>query len=348
MRKPFKHLTLTQRLQIESYLKIKLPIKEIAELIGVSDSTIYRELKRGQFVHKSKRMDYIDYKFYYTSKYSPDLAQRKYEEHLRNKGAEIKLGKDYELATYIENRIVNDHLSPQAVLGEIKSKNLHFKTSICTNTLYAYIYKGVFLRLEMKHLTFGERKKQRHKVKVVKRPPRGLSIEVRPQEIANRNTFGHWEMDCVCGSSKSSLLVLTERLTRFEIIYKIPNQTSKSVLSCLNKLERQYGRKFRKVFKSITVDNGSEFADYKGITKSIYKGQRTSCYYCHPYSSYERGTNERINREIRRLIPKGTDIATVSDSDVSRVCAWVNNYPRQMFGYTTSQALFEEQLSYLA
>ena len=347
MRKQFKHLTMTQRLQIESYLKIKMPIQQIANLIGVDDSTVYRELKRGQYIHKSRRMGYIDYKEYYTKKYSPDIAQRHYEQKQHNKGPAIKLGKDFALAQYIENRIVNDGLSPQAVLGEIRRSNLQFKTSICTNTLYSYIYKGVFLRLEMKHLVFGERKKKKRNVKVVKRAPRGPSIEIRPNEIAQRNTFGHWEMDCVCGSSKGCLLVLTERLTRYEIIYKMQNQTSKSVLSCLNRLERQYGRKFRKVFKSITVDNGSEFADYNGITKSIYKGKRTACYYCHPYSSYERGTNERINREIRRLLPKGTDIAKVSENEVAKVCTWVNNYPRRVLNYTTSQALFDQQLQCL-
>lgn len=348
MRRGFKHLTLTKRLQIESYLKINLPVREIAKLIGVTDSTVYREIKRGQFVHKSKRLDYVDYKFYFTTKYSPDIAQRRYEDNLRNKGAEIKLGKDFRLATYIENRIVNDHLSPQAVLGEIKCNNLHFQTSISVNTLYSYIRKGIFLNLQMKHLMFGERKKRRNCVSVVKRPPRGPSIEMRPKEISYRNSFGHWEMDCVCGSSKSCLLVLTERLTRYEIIYRMQNQTSKSVLQCLNKLERSFGKRFRKVFKSITVDNGSEFADYNGITKSIFKGKRTSCYYCHPYSSYERGTNERINREIRRLLPKGTDIAKISDSQVACVCKWVNNYPRQVLNYKTSQTLFEQQLQCLA
>ena len=81
-----------------------------------------------------------------------------------------------------------------------------------------------------------------------------------------------------------------------------------------------------------------------GLQRSIYKGQRTTVYYCHPYCSSERGTNERINREIRRLIPKGSDLSKYSVDDIQRVEDWVNNYPRQVLGFATSKELFEEQL----
>lgn len=125
----------------------------------------------------------------------------------------------------------------------------------------------------------------------------------------------------------------------------MPNQKSESVLRCLNRLEYRFGKNFKKVFKSITVDNGSEFSDYMGLQRSIYNGQRTTVYYCHPYCSSERGTNERINREIRRLIPKGSDLSKYSVDDIQRVEDWVNNYPRQVLDFATSKELFEEQLS---
>lgn len=105
--------------------------------------------------------------------------------------------------------------------------------------------------------------------------------------------------------------------------------------------------KFRKVFKSITVDNGSEFSDFAGLEKSIYGGRRTSVYYCHPYTSCERGSNERLNREIRRLLPKGTDFTKYSDKQIQRVQDWVNAYPREIFGFATSAELFTKQLSAL-
>ena len=130
------------------------------------------------------------------------------------------------------------------------------------------------------------------------------------------------------------------------MIFKIPAQQSKYVVRALNVLERRYGKTFRKVFKTITVDNGSEFADTDGMENSSYgKGVRTKIFYCHPYSSYERGTNERLNREIRRLLPKGTNLSHVSDTEVKRVQDWVNAYPREVLGYATSEELFNNQLA---
>ena len=182
----------------------------------------------------------------------------------------------------------------------------------------------------------------------MKRAPRGVSIEKRPQEIGSRQTFGHWEMDCVCGPTRAVFLVLSERLTRKEIIFPMNNQKSESVVHCLNVLERRYGKMFRKVFKSITVDNGSEFSDHLGIERSIYRGRRTQVYYCHPYCSSERGTNERLNREIRRLVPKGTDLSRYTVEDVQVIEDWVNAYPREVLGYATSGELFSAQLQRLA
>ena len=134
-------------------------------------------------------------------------------------------------------------------------------------------------------------------------------IEKRPVEIAERNTFGHWEMDSVVGArgvSKKALLVLTERKTRKEIIFLLKDHTSAAVVKALDRLERKLGKKFREIFKSITVDNGSEFADWEGMERSRRsKKKRTKIYYCHPYSSWERGSNENQNKLVRRHIPKG-------------------------------------------
>lgn len=347
----FSHLTKTKRICLESYLNVKLPVKKIAELLNVHVSTIYREIKRGEYEKKVSTYDADgdkDYKFVIA--YSSDLAQSKYETFLKAKGPDIKLVNDYSFAEYIERKIVDDKLTPTAVLGEIKRKNLRFDTSICVSTLYSYIYKGVFSRLSMKHLPIKSKKKNKNRQLVIKRAPKGTSIELRPLEISERKTFGHWEMDCVCGPTLSTLLVLTERLTRKEIIMLMPNQTNDSVVKALNSLERKYGKLFKTIFKSITVDNGSEFSNSIKLETSIYgkNNSRTKLYYCHPYCSSERGTNERINREIRRLIPKGTDLNKVDKQYVSYVENWVNNYPRQVLNFYSSAELFEEQINLLA
>ena len=345
---PYKCLTWQQRLQLEAYLKIKMPKKDIAKLLGVHISTVYREVQRGTYKHKQCRIDYYNYgekKYKIVERYSPDIAQEKYRQGLTARGVSLKIGNDYELCNYIENRIVQGGLTPLAVLGEIKRKNLQFKTEICIRTLYNYIEKGVFLRLSLKHLPLkGARRVHRRKVKVAAKPSRGTSIEKRPTVINDRTSFGHWEMDCVCGPTLETLLTLTERKTRYEIIMPMKNQKADSVIKCLNILERKYGKLFRKTFKSITVDNGSEFSDFVGLEKSIYRGKRTQIYYCHPYCSSERGTNERLNREIRRKIPKGSDLSIYSKEEIKQVENWVNNYPRQIFDFTTSEVLFSAHI----
>lgn len=344
MARRFKHLTKTDRLRIEQQLRDGKEPKEIAESIGVHISTIYREKKRGAYQHRNS--DYTE-----EIRYSSDLAEMKYRAHLEAKGAEIKLGKDHKLAEYIEHRIADDKLSPAAVLGEIEANGMSFETSISVNTLYSYIEKGVFLRLTNKNLPLkGEKKRGYHKVRAQKRPPKGESIEKRPEEIDERSTFGHWEMDTVVSArpGKSAILVLTERLTRDEITAKLPDKTAASVVSALDDLEREWGDKFSRVFQTITVDNGSEFADCPGIERSaLGEGNRTKLYYCHPYSSYERGSNENLNKMIRRWLPKGTNFDEIPAEVIATITAWINNYPRKILGFLTSGRVFQEQITAL-
>lgn len=340
MIKKRKNLTFTQRLQIETLYNAKTKIKEIANILGLHFTTIYKELKKGRYEHTIKQDTFwYGVRVRTEIRYSAQIAQDRYDRVCLNKGRELKIGKDYALVNYIEKRVNEDKISACAVLGEIKYKNLPF-TKISKTTLYRYIHLGLFSNIHL------ETRKHKYKKVIIKRVSRGTSIEQRPIEIKNRHTFGHWEMDCLCGSNKATFLVLSERLTRKEIIFKMQNQKASSVIFCLNVLERRYGALFKKVFKTITVDNGSEFSDYKGIEKSIFgrNSKRTLVYYCHPYCSSERGTNERLNREIRKLVPKGTSLSKFSESDVKKIEDWINNYPREVLGYATSQEMFNKQL----
>jgi IS30 family transposase len=86
------------------------------------------------------------------------------------------------------------------------------------------------------------------------------------------------------------------------------------------------------------MDNGPEFLDMKGIERSVFNPQekRTTCFYAHPYSAYERGSNENANKLIRRFVPKGTDIDKLSNKTIARIQHWINNYPRRIFGYLSA------------
>lgn len=185
-----------------------------------------------------------------------------------------------------------------------------------------------------------------------KRATKGESIENRPEEIDTRETFGHWEMDTVVGArgvSKKSLLVLTERKTRKEIIFLLKEHTAAAVVKALDRLERKTGAAFRKIFKTITVDNGSEFADWQGMERSKRnKKNRTKVYYCHPYSSWERGSNENQNKLVRRHIPKGVNFDDKTQGDIDNIAEWINNYPRRLFEYQSAEKLYNDELKKIA
>ena len=176
---------------------------------------------------------------------------------------------------------------------------------------------------------------------------KGLPIDRRPEVVAHRKTFGHWEFDSVIGKAKGqkqSILTLTERKTRFEIIFRAQAKTSAATVDALHKIIRQFPHG---TFQSITVDNGSEFQDCHGMEHDRRGNKRLTVYYAHPYSSWERGTNERNNRIIRRYFPKGKSLAKVTQKQCDAVAASINAMPRKVLDWHTAQELFEQEIANL-
>lgn len=310
-----KYFTETERYKLEAYLDARLPVIKIAALLGKTRQTIYNEIKRGTVVQKDTLLaEYTCYK--------ADYAQMKYDNGKINKGRSLSIGNDMDFVRYVESKINKDKYSPFAILAEIKNKNLKFKTKICERTLYNYIQSGIFLNIP------ATRKQQHKKRTVSLNNIKGNSIENRP-DISDRDEFGHWEMDTVVsGKNKgtSCLLVLTERMTRCELIFKMPDKKVASTSKCLNELEQHFGMPgFQRFFKTITCDNGVEFLSLPEFFDNC------NLYYCHPYSSYERGSNEVANRFIRRFYPKGSDLGLVTQEDMSILVSYINNYPRKLF-----------------
>lgn len=323
-----------ERYELEIYLKEKYPIKKIAEKMNRHISTIYREIKRGT-------VELIDTNLKPYKKYCADTAQNKYDEHKHNKGVSLKIGNDLKLAYHIEDKIIKEKYSPQAVLYDIEQNNLKFSTTLCFKTIYNYIDKGIFLNLNNSHLPYRKkRKKHSHKPRICVRNADKRSIEEIPEEAQNRLKYGFWEMDTVYSAQgiKNCLLVLTERMTRQEIIIPMADRTADSTVKAIDDLERKYKDRFPSIFRTITIDNGVEFSDMSGMERSILRPgtKRTSCYYCHPYASYERGSNENLNRMIRRFIPKGSDIGNYTEKQIRKIENWINNYPRSIFGGMSS------------
>lgn len=337
-----KYLTERERYHIEIYLKEGYTPTQIAEKIGCCRATVYNEIKRGTVEHMNTDLTI-------TKRYDAYRGQVVQTENGHNKGKPLKIGNDMEYVRKVEELIKKYRFSPYAAIRHIKQNCPNIRTSVCLTTLYSYIDKGLFLNLSRAALPFH--KKRPHKRAQAPRTAlnnlRGESIENRPKALESRDSFGHWEMDTVVsgqGKSKVCLLVLTERKTRYEIIKRMKNKKAESTIQTLNRMERELGtRKFRRIFQTITTDNGVEFLNGQGIEKSIYGGKRTKTYYCHPYRSAERGSNEKQNQLIRRWIPKGADISAYSKQDIQAVQDWLNNYPREMFGGKSAREMLEQE-----
>ena len=342
-KRKFKQLTYKDRIKIEPlYNELHLTYTEIGKIIGKDRTTISREIKLG--------LVELETSYLPVWKYCAEVAQRKNEENETAKGTNLKIGNDIKLANFIEKKIKEEKCSPEVIEYKIKQEN--FSTTLCYRTIYNYIDKKV-LEIERKDLTYGtyeKKEEQKEESDRIKPNKEGKTIHDRPEEIETRETVGHWEMDLVeglKGQKEPYLLVLSERKTRKEIIELIPDKSGKSVARALDRIERQVGViNFRKAFKTITTDNGTEFRNWKIIEKS-YTGSkkvRTNQYFADAYSSWQRGTNENINKMIRRFLPKGTSFKNLTKEEVKRIEKWINNYPRKIFKFKTSEEYYKEEM----
>lgn len=335
-----KHLEYSERQSIERWFNRDKRTKvEIAELLDRTEKTIRNEIKRG--LVKNLTTELIEIWVY-----SADVAQQKYEYYLKAKGPKLKIDNDYELKEYVEKSIKEDKKSPEVIAKEIKK--MKFKTKMCARTIRNNIYAGDIYDIKSTDMIYNKEYKDKNKEKrVCEKVPPEKSIDYRPDEANTREAYGHWEGDLVIGTKKRGavLFTLTERKTREEIIVKIPGKKAEYVAQALDLIERRYKKIFYTKFKTITFDNGGEFRNWKSLEKSYdnrRKTARTQVYYAHPYRSGERGSNENANRLIRRFIPKGIDITPISEEYIQKIEDWINNYPRAMFNYKSTNEILSE------
>lgn len=346
--KKWKHLTEADRqiLQklVDSNHRVKkserLTNKKMAYMLGCSLATIKRELKRGEVY-------LTDYDLREYKSYSAKIAQDRVNENSTAKGPDIKIGANHELAEKIRQLMVERWYSPYAVIAKLGNDEDYLKTPISIKTLYNYIDNGYIPGVTYAHLRRkGKQKKWRKRTVVtVRKDCFAKPISARPEEADERSEFGHWEMDCiVSGTNKGSaaLLVLVERMTRWTKVIKLKSQTQVEVIKAINKMERKVGcKQFRGIFKSFTVDNGSEFLNWRGIERSLSTKQpRTQVYFCDAYSSWQRGTNEQTNGLLRMFFPKGSAITEFDAKAILEAQEWLNDYPRKVLnGLSANEAV---------
>ena len=347
----YHHLKKEDRVKIEFMVSQKdekgkrlYSNSKIADELGVHKSTIGRELKN----RIKSKVSVLTGKIT-NMPYTAHTAQEDYNFKRGMSKAKYILDKYPKMRTYIENKILDDGWAPDVIVGYMNRNEMYLEdgfTSISTPTIYNAIRNDI-LKVKIKDTRRME-KFQKHskdlKKKEVPLNKKEHSIEKRPESINNREEFGHFELDTVIGSNKGihqCLMTLTERKTRFEIIFKLEAKTKEEVVQKFNSLKRYLKDNFSCLIKSLTTDNGTEFS----LFEDIIKNTDTEIYFCHPYASCEKGTNEKHNGIIRYFIPKGTLIENYSNEQINDIANWMNNYPKKILDYKTPYEAMVEELN---
>lgn len=299
-----RELTCIERCQIERWHNVdKMSNRQIALLLGKSAQTINNELKLGQIKLKRKK------------KYSAQNAQELHEVNKSRCGRRTKLT---EKLNEEISMLVKEKYSLEVICSMLNEK-------LSLRTLYHWLKQG-WLIVKYHELLYPHYKKVQKLHKTQPVHPYGLSIEERPENVNKRLEAGHYEIDTVLLTKTKGecLLTLTERKYRTEIIRLIKDKSAQSVNLALLEIQKEFH------IKSLTADNGREFARLSNVVEC-------PIYYCHAYASFERGTNENHNRMIRRHLPKGTKKTT--KAFVAYIENWINNYPRRMFEYKSSNQM---------
>lgn len=298
-----KHLTIHDRRYIERWNKEGKSNREIARLLGRAPQTINNEIKRGQVLQQVRKglFKYV---------YSADVAQANYEKNRKRSVKKLILTKK------MKDKILHYHHENYSPEMMVKAKNIEAGVT----TIYYWIHNG-HLGLTRKDMLYPRRRKTIGKQASPNFKPAGRSIEERPEEINLRLENGNYEIDTVVLSKAKNkcLLVMTDRRSRHQIIRLIPDKTAQSVNQALKQILKEHQ------ILSITADNGGEFNQLSAVFPEEH------IYYAHPYSSWERGTNENHNRLIRRWLPKGTKETT--PKEVAFIENWINNYPKKCLDY---------------
>lgn len=339
-----KHLSFEERVLIHHlHTKLKYSNREIARQLGRAPQTIHNEIKRGSTTQIKRQHQYGKTYTYEGNSYFPDIAQRKYTQLRKNCGRRLKWLVSDAFIQFADNKMLGkEKWSPDIVIGYAKKMELFPKESIpCTTTLYNWIDKGYSKTINLDLLLQTKRNTKQKRVRKNLRIL-GDSIENRSESINKREEMGHWEIDTIIGIKSANepvLLTLTERKTRFNFIVKIESKSPKSVNQAVQYLKTASGELFPKLFKTITADNGIEFSNLDRFSQDEMK-----IYFTHPYSSWERGTNEKHNGMIRRFIPKGIPISKISATQIVRIQQHLNDLPRKILGYQTPHEVFAEEL----
>ena len=312
----YLHLTCEQRCQIYALLQSGHSQAHIARKIGVDPSTISRELVRNTGAR--------GYRF----KQAHEKAS-----HRRKEASDKPRKMTPDLVELIEEKLTREQWSPDQISGRLAKDGVAF---ISHERIYQHVWKdkkdGGALHLHLRHSgkKYNKRKGKNSGRGLI---PNRVDIDQRPSIVAAKSRIGDWEADTIIGANhRGAVMSHVERKSKYTKLAKLRDKTADFVVrACARVLLPLADR-----IKTITYDNGKEFASHVEIATSL----GSLSYFAKPYHSWERGLNEHTNGLFRQYFPKGSDLSIVSDTDVQKVEDKLNSRPRKILGYRTPREVF--------
>lgn len=324
--KKYKHLSLLERERFYSLKEQGKGLRAIAQELGRSHTSLSRELRRNVRYGNE----------YFKNEYLPCKAQALAVKRGRRQRKKASL-KNPTIYRYVRKHLIEDGWSPDVIAGRLRRD--YPEEKICKETIYRYIYsrqykaRGVGVEKQKplaSYLPLARKKRMKLTGRRVLRHgkiPFAVSIEKRPQSILKRKRVGHWETDNLGGSQtdKTALSVTVERKYLYTLLTRLRDRRAGTKRDAIVARLKAYPR------KTLTADNGKENTYHKEMAKEL----SISVYFCHAYTSWEKPTVENMNGRIRRYIPKGTSIDTLTDEAVAAIEYRLNHTPRKRLSYLT-------------
>ena len=328
MKRTYSHIDMDERRKIARWRTAGLTVDIIAEKLGRHRSTIFREIRRNMFID-----DAVPNLNGYYCVTAHDMARER-RTKLR------KLMRFSHVRQSVIDRIMHGW-SPQQIAGRMRLEQHQISVSLETIYKFAYSSDGQAIKL-WRHLPeHRARRRPRHaRRKHGQRFSPELNILRRPDVVADRKQFGHWECDLIQFRKKfgkANVTSLVERVSRFAIFLRNNDRQSRPVMNGLVQALQTLPHLAR---RSITFDRGTEFTDWPYLQASI----GTQTWFCDPQSPWQKGTVENTNRRVRKWLSREVDPLSVTDADLIEICNQLNATPRKCLGYRTPAEVFRQKL----
>jgi transposase, IS30 family len=310
----YTHLNQDERYQIQTMLKANASVNEIAKELGRHRTTIKREITRNKGA----------------CGYRGGQAHKLSDARSVNSRNALSIAES--LWDKVHERLMLQQ-SPEQIAGCLP---------ISHETIYLHIYAdptGVLKR----QLRCQKKRRKRYASGNNRRGqiPNRRGIETRSPRVETRKQVGHWEADTVIGCGhKQALVTLVERKSRYTCIRKVSGKTAQEVSSAIVEMLRPLNA----VVRTITCDNGKEFAKHETVDDQLH----CQTFFARPYASWQRGTNENTNGLIRQYVPKNRGLNTVTNEEVQMIQDRLNHRPRKVLGFKTPHQILHASLKHRA